>query len=293
MPRTAYVNGRFVPHCEASVHIEDRGFQFADSVYEVIGCINGDMADMRGHLDRLERSLKELRIVMPVRRAVFPSLIKELLRRNKLRNAAVYIQVSRGAAPRDFKFPSDEPLPTLVITARPFAFDAKPVSKKGIKVITLPDQRWARRDIKTTNLLPSVLAKQAAAEAGAGEAWMIDGEGNITEGSSSNAWIVTKDGKLVTRNATHAILKGVTRTAILPILKDSNLELEERAFTPKEAYEAVEAFTSSATSLIMPVLEIDGHPVGDGKIGPVTTRIYNAYRDYVRGKRGAHVGWEV
>ncbi|NCC23125.1 MAG: D-amino-acid transaminase [Alphaproteobacteria bacterium] len=293
MPKTAYVNGRYVPHGEASVHVEDRGFQFADSVYEVIGVINGDFADMRGHLDRLERSLSELRIDMPVRRAVIPFIVRELLRRNRLRNANVYIQITRGAAPRDFAFPKKPVVPTFVMTARPFSFDAKRIEDKGVRVVTLPDRRWARRDIKTTNLLPPVLAKQEALDAGADDAWLVDREGFVTEATASNAWILTKDGVLVTRAPTHDILKGVTRSAILPLLEAEGLYLEERAFTPLEAVEAAEAFSTSATALVTPVVAIDGRTIGDGKAGPLTVKLYKAYRDYVRKGLDGQIGWSA
>jgi D-alanine transaminase len=293
MPRHAYVNGTYVPHHAATVHIEDRGFQFADGIYEVIASIDGRLADEDGHLDRLERSLGELRIRMPVPRRTLSHLIRELLRRNRLKNAIVYIQVTRGQAKRDFKFPLPEIQPSLVITARPYVFDNVPAVQNGIKVVTVPDIRWKRRDIKSVALLPQALAKQAAFEKGAAEAWMVDDSGKVTEGSSSNAWIVTKDGRLITRGATNDILKGVTRSALQTICAELQLKIEERGFTPAEAYDAAEAFISSATTFAHPVIEIDGHKVGEGKPGPVVKRLYDEYRAYADGQRGEPVRWKA
>jgi D-alanine transaminase len=293
MPRYAYVNGSYVPHTNAAVHVEDRGFQFADGVYEVIGLINGVLADEEGHLDRLERSLRELRIAMPVPRRTLKMIVRELVRRNRLKNALVYMQVTRGQARRDFAFPAADTPVSLVITAWPKLYDNLPAVQKGIKAITVPDIRWKRRDIKSVALLPQALAKQAAVEKGAGEAWMVDESGKVTEGSASNAWIVTKGGKLVTRNATSDILKGVTRGALSRLCADLQLSIEERAFTPEEAYNAAEAFISSATTFVHPVVEIDGKKIGDGKPGPVARRLYEEYRAYVDGKRGEGVRWKV
>jgi D-alanine transaminase len=291
MPKIAYVNGRYVPHNKASVHIEDRGFQFADSVYEVIACLGGEIADMRGHLDRLERSLAELRIDLPVRRHIIPLLMRELLRRNRIRDGLVYIQISRGSSPRDFKFPSRPVAPSFVMTARPYIYDAVPIEEKGIKVITVPDLRWKRCDIKTTNLLAPVLARQDACESGAAEAWLVDENGFITEGAASNAWIVTRDNCLLTRQVGSDILRGVTRTALAAIAREENLTLEERAFTPQEACEAMEAFCTAATIMISPVTNIDGHTIGTGKAGRVAARLYHAYRDYVRSGPDAQRVW--
>jgi D-alanine transaminase len=293
MPRIAYVNGQFLPFADAGVHIEDRGLQFADSVYEVISCINGVMADMQGHLDRLERSLSELRIDMPVSRRVLPLIIRELLHRNRLKNAAVYIQISRGEAPREFRFPEPRPAPTLIITARHFDFDSVPIEDKGIKVITHPDLRWARRDIKTTNLLPPVLAKQKSWEHGGKEVWLVDDEGYITEGGSSNAWIVDKKGRLVIRPSTKSTLKGVTKTAIYAFSGEKGIEIEERKFTPEEAYQAAEAFSSSATALITPIVNIDGHTINGGQVGQVTIEIYKAYREYAGRGTDSQVRWKA
>jgi len=290
MPRYAFVNGAYLPHEDAAVHIEDRGFQFADGVYEVIACIHGNLADERGHYERLERSLRELGMGMPMQREAIQLIVRELLRRNRLQNAIVYMQVTRGAAKREFPFPKNV-RQSLVITTRPFRFDDNPKIKTGIKAVTVPDMRWKRRDIKTVALLPQVLAKQKAVEQGANEAWMVDDQGFITEGSSSNAWIVTREGVLVTRKATTDILRGVTRTALDKIGRELQIRIEERSFRPEEVYEAAEAFVSAATALVTPVVEIDGHKIGDGKPGKVTLRLYEEYRAYVAGLRGEQVTW--
>jgi len=286
MPRYAYVDGRYLPHGQAAVHIEDRGYQFADGVYEVIPVVAGRPVDEGPHLDRLERSLAELRIAMPVPRRALGLICREMLRRNGLRDGLVYLQVTRGVAPRNHSFPA-QAQPTLVITTKRMNFAADRKFESGVSVITVPDRRWARRDIKTTNLLPNCLAKQQAAEAGAYEALQVDEEGCVTEGTSSNAWIVTADGKLVTRQLSNDILHGVTRRTILAIAMEENVTFEERPFTVAEALEAGEAFVTSATSFVTPVVRIDGNPVGEGKPGPLTRRLLAWYRDYIAGTRGA------
>ncbi|QQG35415.1 MAG: D-amino-acid transaminase [Micavibrio aeruginosavorus] len=290
MPRYAYVNDSYIAHRNASVHIEDRGYQFADGVYEVIALINGDLADERGHLDRLERSLAELSIAVPLPRQTLLLKIKELIRRNRLRNANIYIQVTRGVAKRDFKFP-DRTRPSLVITAWPFRFDGNTAVEKGAIAVSVPDIRWKRPDIKSVALLPQVLAKQAAAEKGAYEAWMVDSDGYVTEGSSSNAWIVTKQGKIVTHSATQSILRGVTRTAIIRICQELQMAFEERPFTLQEAYAANEAFNTSAVALIVPIVELDGYKIGSGQPGPVARRLYEEYRSYVKEGRSQQLPW--
>lgn len=293
MPRYAYVNGAYLPHKEAAVHIEDRGFQFADGVYEVIACIHGHLADERGHMDRLKRSLSELGMDMPMQETALKLIMHELLRRNRIQDALVYIQVTRGAAKRDFPFPDKDTVPqSVVMTTWPFRFDAGDKMKKGIKAVTVPDIRWKRRDIKSVALLPQALAKQQAVEQGATEAWMVDDDGYITEGASSNTWIV-KDGKLITRQATHDILRGVTRTALEKISEELQIKLEERKFKPEEVYEAEEAFTSSAGALIAPVVELDGHKIGNGKPGQVTLRLHEEYMAYVEGLRGEQLRWSA
>ncbi|WP_448187599.1 D-amino-acid transaminase [Azospirillum sp. sgz301742] len=281
MARWAYVNGRYVPHDRAAVHVEDRGYQLADGVYEVVTVLDGRFADMDGHMERLGRSLDALQVPWPVECRVLERIVRELVRRNGVRNGGVYMQVSRGVAPRDFRFPSPRPSALVVTTRRVQRWTQPGQLEDGVPVITIPDIRWGRRDIKTTGLLAQVLGKQRAAEAGAFEAWMIDPDGTVTEGCSSNAWIVTFDGRLVTREPSHKILNGVTRLALLRLARDAGLPVEERSFTVEEAYAAREAFVSSAGTFALPVTRIDGHPVGIGKPGPVTLSLRRAYIDDV------------
>jgi len=292
MPRYSYVNGCYVPHAEASVHIEDRGFQFADGVYEVVSLVNGYIADEAGHLDRLERSLRELRISMPMPRKSLQLVMREFARRNRLRNAYIYIQITRGVAPRDFKFPKNA-RPTLVITHLGTAvFDMEARKKALKKAVTVPDIRWKRRDIKSTALVAQVLAKQAAVDKGVYEAWMVDDDGFVTEGSSTNAWIVDKAGALITRPTDHnEILKGVTRNSIQALCKKEGIKLIERAFTVAEAYKAAEAFTTAAGTLITPIVEIDGRKIGDGKLGAVTARILDLYFAYAADAKRKQERW--
>jgi D-alanine transaminase len=290
MPKFAYANGSYVPHDYASVHIEDRGFQFADGVYEVIACIDKELADERGHLDRLERSLHEIGMPMPIKRKTLQFIMRELLRKNRLSNANIYIQITRGVVRRDFAFPAEEIPQSIILTAWPMSFNQE---IKGIHVITTPDLRWKRRDIKSVALLPQVLAKQKAYNQGCTEAWMIDDSGYITEGSSSNAWIIDDKGKLITRGLNNEILNGVTRTAIFEICHDLNIEIEERTFKVEEAYQASEAFCSSATALIKPVLSIDKHSIGNSKPGKITQEIYKRYRDYVKRGIKAQIAWNA
>ncbi|MEO0393807.1 MAG: D-amino-acid transaminase [Pseudomonadota bacterium] len=294
MSRVAYVNGSYVPLHEASVHVEDRGYQFADGVYEVIALRGNRMVDAQGHFDRLWRSMGELQIDEPMTEPAMKLVIDQLVRRNRLPNALIYIQVTRGVAARDFKFPKAGPQgrnSALVITIRPAKLDHTQQLRDGVKVVTTPDLRWKRRDIKSVALLPQVLAKQKAAEAGAFEAWMVDDEGFITEGSSSNAWILTRDAKLITRQATNMILKGVTRTSLLRFAEEQGITIEERPFTPDEAYQAAEAFVSSATTFLLPIVEIDGHVIGNGKPGSFGEALRGAYMDYADGSRGDDTRW--
>ena len=290
MSRISYVNGVYLPHAQAGVHIEDRGFLFADGVYEVIGLVNGRYADERGHLGRLERSMAELQLKAPLSRGALRFIMRELVRRNRVQNAAIYIQVTRGVAKRDFKFPAKEVQPSLVMMCWPFRFDDNPNVQRGVKVCSVPDQRWARRDIKSVALLPQVLAKQKAAEQGCYEAIMLDDEGYVTEGSSSNFWIY-KDGILKTRRADHTILKGVTRTAIYNIAKEKGIKIVEERFDIEEAKEAEEAFCTSATSLIVPVIQIDEKIVGGGVPGNLASDIYARYRAYAHGDYNDQVAW--
>jgi D-alanine transaminase len=278
MGRIAYVNGRFTPHGEASVHIEDRGYQLADAVYEVWALFGGRMADAEGHFERLERSLSELRIDMPMSRQALAFVLKETVRRNRVREGTVYLQISRGVAPRDHAFPNPAVRPAVVITVK--GLDRAAVEAKaalGVKVITTPENRWGRCDIKTVGLLPNAMAKQAAREAGAYEAWFVDDLGFVTEGASSNAWIVDQDGRLRTRDTNANILRGVTRRTLIDSMKETGLAIDERPFTPKDAVEAKEAFITGAGSLVLPVIAVDGRPVGDGKVGPVAMRLRKLY----------------
>lgn len=278
MSRIAYVNGRYCLHSEASVHIEDRGFQFGDAIYEVWGVRGGHLIDAQGHFERLDRSLRELRISPPVSRAALRLVIRELVRRNRIHDGLVYLQVSRGVARRDHGFPDPATRPSLVMTAKRLDFRAAARrAEAGVAVVTVPDQRWARCDIKTVNLLPNVLAKQAAREKGAFEAWQVDAGGRITEGSSTNAWIVTADGKLVTRPADNAILHGITRATLIEIARSLGHPFEERAFSVEEAQSAREAFMTSATSFVTPIVQIDDRPVGNGAPGSVALALRQAY----------------
>lgn len=281
MSRIAYVNGRYLPHASAGIHIEDRGLQFADGVYEVCEVRAGRLVDFRLHMDRLDRSLRELRIDAPMTRTALLVVMKETVRRNRVRDGLVYLQVTRGIARRDHGFPAEGTPPSVIVTARaanPVANEAKAAG--GVKVISVPDNRWERVDIKTTGLLPNVLAKQQAREAGAYEAWFVDGEGKVTEGASTNAWIVTADGVLVTRPADMGILRGITRTVLLAVAADEGVKVEERAFTIAEAKAAREAFITSASGVVMPVVGIDGAPVGNGHPGLVALKLRARFHDF-------------
>jgi len=278
MSRIAYVNGRYVPHGSASVHIEDRGYQFADGVYEVCEVARGFIVDMTRHLDRLDRSLRELQISWPLGRKALETVLREVVRRNRVMNGLVYLQVTRGVARRDHFFPAEGTLPAIVVTAKrtdPRAASAK--AEKGLSVITVPENRWERVDIKTVGLLPNVLARQQAREAGAQEAWFMDPDGTVKEGAATNAWIVTGEGTLVTRPAEFGILKGVTRATVMEIAKRQNIKVEERAFTLEEALAAREAFITAASTVVMPVVAIDGKPVANGHPGSVTLALREAF----------------
>ena len=279
MPRYAYVNGRYQPHANAMVHVEDRGFQFADGVYEVVTVQDGHLVAEEGHLNRLGRSLGELRIDWPMSRASLELVMRTLIRRNGITDGIVYLQVTRGAAPRDFRYPSGVK-PSLVMTTRHMDLNPTARLEHGVSVITIPDIRWKRRDIKSVALLPQAMGKQQAAEAGAFEAWQVDDDGTVTEGCSSNAWIVTSDGVLVTRQASTRILNGITRQSILRLAAEAGIGFEERPFTVDEAHAAKEAFLSSATTYVTPVTRIDGQPVGEGVPGPLAARLRQAYWDY-------------
>jgi D-alanine transaminase len=272
-----------VRHADACVHIEDRGYQLADAVYEVWAVFDGRLADAEGHFARLGRSLGELRIAEPMDRRALEVVLRETLRRNKVRDGVLYLQVSRGVAPRDHAFPKSPVAPAVVITAK--AVDragAEAKAAKGIGVVTLPETRWARCDIKTVGLLPNAMARQTAAEAGAGEAWFVDDMGLVTEGAASNAWIVDGDGVLRTRDTNANILRGVTRFTLIDLIRESGLKVDERPFTVAEARAAREAFITGAGALITPVVRVDDAPVGDGVPGPVATRLRSLYIERAR-----------
>jgi len=274
MSRIAYVNGQYVPHADAAVHVEDRGYQFADGVYEVCEVWQGKIVDIPRHLDRLGRSLSELRIEWPMARAAVEFVLHQVVRRNRIRNGMVYIQVTRGVSKRDHFFPPDHVAPSIVVTARssnPKAAAAQ--AAEGIGVVSYPENRWPRVDIKTVALLPNVLAKQNAKEHGGKEAWYVDADGYVTEGGSTNAWIVTKEGVLVTRPAESGILRGITRAVVLDLIQKEGLTSEERPFSLEEAFDAKEAFVTAATSVVMPVTRLDGKMIGNGHPGSVATRL--------------------
>src|SRR6202162_2826051 len=276
MSRIAYVAGQYLPHRKAAVHIEDRGYQFADGVYEVIAVMGGHLLDEEPHLARLHRSLGELRIAMPMGDMALKMVIRETVRRNRVATGIVYIQVTRGAAPREHAFPKAVK-PTLVVTSRRSRPPDPRLGDAGIAVITIPDIRWQRCDIKSVALIANVLGKQAAREKGAYEAWQVDRDGEVTEGTSTNAWIVTADGAVVTRAADTAILNGVTRLAIFDIIAREGYRLVERPFTVAEAKAAREAFLTSTTADLLPVVHIDGVPVGEGRPGPLARKLRAAY----------------
>ena len=283
MSRVAYVNGRFVRHADAAVHIEDRGYQLADGVYEVWAVFDGKLIDSAGHFERLERSLGELQIPAPMAEGPLKLVLAEMVRRNRVRTGLVYLQVTRGVASRDHAFPTRPTAPAVIITAKSIDWPAAQAkAASGIAVITVPETRWARCDIKTIALLPNVLAKQAAREQGAGEAWFVDELGLVTEGASSNAWIVDKDGSLRTRDLNANILRGITRRSLIDLAAGEGLELSETPFTPQDAKSAREAFITGAGTLIMPVVRIDGEKIGDGRPGPIASRLRDLYLRHAR-----------
>ena len=284
MSRIAYVNGRYLPHREAAVSIEDRGYQFADGVYEVIPVLAGRLIDEGLHLDRLARSLAEVRIASPMSRAALGAVLREVVWRNRVRDGMVYLQVTRGVARREHPFPAPRVPPALVVTARRGARVPDAPDGWGIAAITWPDERWARCDIKTIGLIPNVLARQAAREQGAYEAVLVDGAGNVTEGAAANIWIVDDAGVLRTRALDPAILPGCTRAALIGLLQKEDIGFEERGFSLAELRAAREAFLTSATSFVRPVLRLDGAPIGDGEVGPVTRRLFALFAAHVGGK---------
>ena len=281
MFRIAYVNGRYRPHHEAAVHIEDRGYQFADGVYEVCEIRDGRLIDERRHLERLGRSLTALQMAAPMSDRALGAVLRETVARNRVRNGLVYLQVTRGVARRDHAFPTAQTSPSVVVTAGRLdrgRYDREAAA--GVAVISMPENRWGRVDIKSIALLPNVLAKQAAREQGAREAWFVDRDGRVTEGSSSNAWIVTAQGHLVTRPADHGILRGVARTVVFDVARAHGVEVEERAFTIAEAYAAREAFMTAASQIVLPVVRIDGRLIGEGTPGPIASALRHDFHLY-------------
>jgi len=280
MSRTVYVNGDYVPEAEARISVFDRGFLFADGVYEVTSVLDGKLVDLPGHLHRLHRSLGELDMASPADDATLEGIHRELMARNGLTEGMIYLQVTRGAADRDFAYPA-EATPSLVMftQAKPLA-DA-PSARRGIRVMSVPDIRWARRDIKTVQLLAPSMCKMMARRAGADDAWMVE-DGHVTEGTSNNAYIVTGDGTIVTRDLSNAILHGITRAAVLSYAREAQMRVEERPFTIDEAKGASEAFVTAASAFVTPVVEIDGAPIGDGAPGPVTRRLREIYLEESR-----------
>lgn len=281
MSRIVYVNGEYVPEEDAKISVFDRGFLFADGVYEVTAVVNRKLVDNPAHLARLTRSMNELKMTPPGSPQEIETIQLRLIEDNDLDEGLIYLQVTRGAADRDFAFPTDA-TPSLVMFTQDKKVTSNAVAEKGISVITVPDIRWKRRDIKTVGLLPASMAKQAALDAGAGDAWFVE-DGVVNEGSSNNAFIVTHDGKIITRHLGTEILHGITRKAVMAMAAEENLEVEERAFTPEEAYEAREAFSTSASAFVMPVVKIDGHVLGNGVPGPVAEKLRAKYIEMASG----------
>ncbi len=280
MPRIAYVNGTYVRHAEAAIHVEDRGYQFADGVYEVCEVRHGFIIDLTRHLDRLGRSLGELRIGWPMSRAALIHVIREVLRRNRVRNGLFYLQVTRGVGRRDHVFPDADTPPSIVVTAKrtdPGAIARK--NAEGISAITVPENRWDRVDIKSVGLLPNVLARQQAKEAGAQEAIFVDVDGTVKEGAATNVWIVDREGTLRTRPAESGILRGVTRTTLMDVAKPLGLAIEETAFSVEEMLAAREVFITAATSICFPVVSVDGKTIGNGHPGSIAQNIREAFFD--------------
>ena len=276
MARTVYVNGAYVPETEAMISVFDRGFLFADAVYEVTSVLSGKLIDFSGHMNRLGRSLAELDIQRPASDDELLSIHRELVARNEIDEGMVYMQVSRGAADRDFLFPPQDTKPSLVLFTQSARLRDKPAARTGLKVVSVPDLRWARRDIKTVQLLYPSMAKMEAKRKGAGDAWLVE-DGMVTEGSSNNAHIVTEDGTLVTRPLSHAILPGITRAAVLKLAETDGVNVEERPFSLEEAKRAREAFITSASTFVMPVVAIDDATIGDGTPGPIARRLREIY----------------
>jgi D-alanine transaminase len=278
MSRVAYHDGRWLPISAPALPVEDRCAQFADGVYEVMLALAGNVVDLDRHLDRLDRSLQAMRLAWPVSRRVLVAIIDTALARNALPEASVYLQVGRGAAPRYHLFPKGR-RPSLTVTVRRASFPGRADVEQGVRVMTMADERWARCDIKSVSLLPNLLARQLAADHGCREAWLVDGHGFVTEGTSSNAWIVDAQGTLVTRPLGHEILGGITREVVLEIARADGIPCAERAFRVAEAAEAREGLITSTTSLVLPVVELNGRPLGDRRPGPVGRRLLSLYAE--------------
>jgi D-alanine transaminase len=275
------VNGRYLPGHRAMIHIEDRGYQFSDGVYEVCEVRESRIIDEARHMARLQRSLDELRIALPMPPSALAIVMRECVHRNRVRGGILYLQITRGVARRDHSFPPPGTRPSIVVTARSLDNAANErLAAEGVAVITVPDNRWERVDVKSISLLPNVLAKQLAREQGAREAWFVDREGHVTEGSSSNAWIVSREGRVITRRADRGILRGITRTVLIEVIKAEGLELEERPFTAEEAYAAREAFLTSASQVVLPVVRIDDRPIGNGVPGSVATALRAKFHEH-------------
>ena len=283
MSRIAYVNGRYLAQRDASVNIEDRGYQFADGVYEVVYLYKGRFIDCDRHMARLERSLGEIRVTPPMGRNAMLHVLSEVARRNRVRDGILYMQVTRGVARRDHAFPVRQVAPAMVVTVRRLPPYPMNVETWATSAVTHPDQRWGRCDIKSVGLLANVLAKQAAREAGAHEAILIDAAGNVTEGSSTTVWIVDAEGMLRTRFLDHAILPGCTRDALLELLGSESLSVSEAHFSENDLRNAREIFISSASSFVKPIVRLDGAEIGNGEVGPVTRRLFEMFARHVKG----------
>jgi D-alanine transaminase len=275
MSRIVYVNGEYLPEEQAKISVFDRGFLFADGVYEVCSVLQGQLIDNAGHLARLHRSLDELEMAAPAGDSEIESIQKALIEKNQVEQGLVYLQVTRGAADRDFAYPKNTPSSLVMFTQKKNVLE-NPQANTGISVISVPDIRWQRRDIKTVGLLAPCMAKMQAKYAGADDAWLVE-DGYVTEGSSNNAYIIDANGVLVTRQLGNEILAGITRKAVLQLAQEEDIKIEERLFSMEEAYAAREAFITSATTFVMPVTTIDGKPVGDGKPGDITLRLREIY----------------
>jgi len=283
MSQISYVNGRYLPHNKACLHVEDRSTQFSDGVYEVIAVISGNLVDSQMHYKRLSRSLTELKMNLPMSVSALHSNIKEIIRQNRLKSGLIYLQISRGSAPRNHVIPNliKE---SVVITAKHSKPNGGKHAKQGVSVITTEDIRWKRPDIKSVSLLPNVLAKNQAAQRGAFEAWLVESGGKeiVIEGSSSNAWIVTQTSQVVTNPEGVKMLSGVTRNRIIDLATSNGIQVLEAPFTVTQAKAASEAFMTSTSSFVVPIIEIDGHKIGTGKCGPVTTAIQTLYNDFTK-----------